>query len=103
MSRFSIVLDPEDYNDRLAQATRHHAVRATWLLIALAALGLLSFELWTDDADATACRQRAIAPESYALDPGNRSERTDRLDWDREGDERGASSDGRLSAPPCPS
>nr|WP_298684307.1 hypothetical protein [uncultured Dongia sp.] len=103
MSRYTIVLDPEDYNERLGQATPRHAARATWLLIALAALALLSFDFATDDADATACRQRLIAPESYALDPDAHGERIDRLDWDREGYERSATGGRRTSAPPCPS
>jgi hypothetical protein len=103
MSRFTIVLDSEDYNDRLVQTTGRHAAGATWLLIALAALALLSFELLPDDTDATACAQRVMAPNAYALDRDRSGERTDRLDWDREGYERGATKERAPIAPPCSS
>jgi hypothetical protein len=103
MSRFTIVLDPEDYNDRLVRATGSHAVGATWLLIALAALALLSFELLAEDADATACVQRVMAPNSHALERDGSGERTDRLDWDREDYERGVATGPRTMAQPCSS
>ena len=103
MSRFAIVLDPEDYNERLTQATRHHAMRAAWLLIALAALVLLGFGFSADDGDTGACRQRLIAPGSRELGPNSRDERIDRLDWDSEGYERGVTARPRTITPPCPS
>lgn len=102
MSRFTIVLDPEDYNDRLSQATRHHAMRAAWVLIALAALILISFDFSADSADGTACQQRLIAPGSYAFDSDRGGERIDRLDWDRDGYERHAAGSRRTITPACP-
>jgi hypothetical protein len=103
MSRFTIVLDPQDYNERLAQPTWQRAARAAWFLIVFAALILLSFGFLADDTDTRACQQRLIAPGSYSFDSDRGGERIDRLDWDSEGYERRATDESRRIAPPCPS